>query len=111
MKTILSIILGLALSLPASAWTDSSQNKEMSDNLQIAERFCSANTECINLLALELDDAYRKGQKEKYVQKAWHLKVNKFTKELSTLCDTAPNKDLCEAYRVQLLSRYIQGLN
>lgn len=107
-KTVLSMILGLALAMPASAKI---YDPVMEENLKIARMFCVENSDCVNLLALELDDAYRKGKRQMESARPWNVIVNKQTKDLATLCDTAPKKQVCDIYRMKLLERFIAGLS
>lgn len=108
LKPVLVMILGLALALPVSAKI---YDPVMEENLKIARMFCVENYECTNLLALELDDAYRKGKHQRESVRPWNVIVNKQTKELATLCDSAPNKQVCDVYRMKLLERFIAGLS
>ncbi|QFR56064.1 hypothetical protein CPT_Muldoon_109 [Serratia phage Muldoon] len=107
-KLVLGTILGLSLAMPATAKI---YDPVMEENLKIARMFCVENSDCVNLLALELDDAYRKGKRLQASDRPWNVNVNRQTKELTTLCDTAPNKQVCNVYRIKLLERFIEGLD
>lgn len=107
MKKLLSgflVITALAVAAPLHA------KDVMTENLRIAKVFCLKNTECTDVIALELDDSYRKGEKDKDSKRPWNVLVNKQTKSVSALCDNAPKLELCEAYRIQLIERYMAGL-
>lgn len=98
------LILGLVFSLNAGAtdviWDDS---------LKSAKLFCGSNNECIDIIALELDGSYRAGIEAKKKGTRWDLAVNRKAKQLTGLCDKAPNEELCFNYRNLLLQKFTLG--
>lgn len=111
MKKLLSGLLVATLVLSQYSFAYENADPIMAENLRIAKTFCLANTECADVIALELDDAYRKGIKDQESKRPWNVLVNRQTKELKTLCDNAPKAELCFAYRNSLIERYMAGLS
>ena len=109
MKKLLSRFLVLVLALPI--YVSASDDAVMAENLRIAKTFCLKNTECADVIALELDDSFRKGVNDQDSKRPWNVLVNKQTKTLATLCEKAPKGDLCERYRTKLIERYMAGLS
>ena len=89
----------------------SSDSNSMHESLRIAKAFCSANPECIDILALELDSAYDDGVRDSISKSQWSSLINRKAKQLNNLCDKAPNVEVCKTYRDQLILRYIVGLS
>lgn len=100
------LILGLVFSLNAGA-----ENAIWDDSLKSAKMFCGSNNECIDIIALELDSSYRAGLEAKIKGTRWDLAVNRRAKQLTDLCDKAPNEDLCFNYRNLLLQKFVIGLS
>lgn len=88
-----------------------SDDTVMAENLRIAKTFCLKNIECADVIALELDDSYRKGIKDQESKRPWNVLVNRQSKVLASLCENAPKGDLCDKYRVKLIERYMAGLS
>lgn len=80
-------------------------------NKRIASKFCAGSDQCASFLALELEDAYKAGRAEKREHNAWDFSISKYAKTKRNLCDNAPDKRMCWAYRDALLGRYMAGLS
>lgn len=80
------------------------------DSIQIAKRFCPANPECIDVLALELDSSYEAGLRDGGKGSSSKL-ISIRREKLATFCKGAPVGDMCMAYRDSLLNNYIKGLS
>lgn len=96
-----------ALLFSSSVWAN-----YYDDSTNMAKHFCGNNSECIDIISLELDSAYYAGKEDIRRKNAnpVNLVKNK-KKKLSSLCDKAPNEELCLAYKASLLNLYIRGLS
>lgn len=74
-----------------------------------ANKFCLSDKECIDVVSLELDSLYNQGLNESTPTTVGTL-INRKSKSFSTYCDHSPNAKLCEAYKNQLMLRYMAGL-
>lgn len=84
---------------------------ETDNSIQIAKRFCIANQECIDILALELDSSYQAGLRDGGKGSNTQDLITVKRKKLSSFCKGAPTGDMCTAYRDTLLNNYIKGLS
>jgi hypothetical protein len=101
----LALVLGLMISTGAYA-----SGGSMEESLNIAKSFCSTNTECIDILSLQLDGAYEDGVRASKSKVDWNVLMNRKTKQLNNLCDKAPDLDICLDYRNRLMEQYMKGL-
>lgn len=107
-------VVGLCISTyakGASYKSDEYVYKGYEINRNIAKKFCATDTACNEFIAMELDAAYKQGVAEKRDQRAWDLNIARFAKTKRNLCDNAPDKQMCYAYRNTLLTRYMAGLS
>lgn len=98
-------LLGLVLALNVNA------EDSMPDSLRIAQTFCNTNTECVDILALELDSAFNDGVRDSSSSAQWTTLINRKAKSMKDLCVNAPNENICLMYRDQLMARYMSGLS
>lgn len=113
------MIMALFFSVGVSATTATSKQETPSKdinyghtiNKRIASKFCAGSDQCASFLALELEDAYKAGRAEKREHNAWDFSISKYAKTKRNLCDNAPDKRMCWAYRDALLGRYMAGLS
>ena len=98
-------LLGLVLAFSANA------ENSMTDSLRIAKTFCNTNSECVDILALELDSALSDGVKDSRSPAQWTTLINRKAKSMKDLCVNAPNENICLMYRDQLMARYMSGLS
>lgn len=80
----------------------------MDDAINTAKHFCKDDQECINVLAVELDTSYYEGTQDADKDKLSALKDKMGT--LKDLCESAPDLNVCESYKVALMERYIAGI-
>ncbi|QGS83697.1 valyl-tRNA synthetase modifier [Escherichia phage Ec_Makalu_001] len=113
----LTVIAMIAMMLSAGALASNErpypkfEYKGFEINKKIIKTFCDNDNMCSDFIALELDEAYKQGRDEKRKNRAWDLSIASFAKTKRNLCDTAPDKQLCFAYRDTLLSRFMAGLS
>lgn len=85
---------------------------EQDDSLALAKQFCTkTNTECLNILSFDFDKTYAEGQTDSGSRFKWSTLVARKAKDLESLCDNAPDMNVCEEYRDTLLRVYIAGLS
>ncbi|WWS24676.1 hypothetical protein vBKpnAMK4_00492 [Klebsiella phage vB_Kpn_AM_K4] len=71
----------------------------------------NTNSECVDILALELDSAFSDGVKDSRSPAQWTTLINRKAKSMKDLCVNAPNENICLMYRDQLMARYMSGLS
>lgn len=71
--------------------------------------FCSTNTECMDIISLELESMYFQGLNERDPVTIGTL-VNRKSRELANYCEYAPEKKICEEYKSKLMLQYMTGL-
>ena len=101
----LALVLGLLISSGAYA-----SGGSLEESLKIAKSFCATNTECIDILSLQLDGAHEDGVRASKSKAEWNVLMNRKTKQLNNLCDKAPNVEICLDYRNRLMEQYMKGL-
>ncbi|ASD52047.1 valyl tRNA synthetase modifier [Pseudomonas phage PspYZU05] len=74
----------------------------------IAQKYCTGKTECVDIVSLELDEFYDKGYNDSKTYN-WGAAMLRVTAELNSLCATSPDKLLCESYRNELTIQYLTG--
>ncbi|EQA7786726.1 hypothetical protein ACX818_001320 [Acinetobacter baumannii] len=100
----LIVILGaLVAPMVASASTEDKRTSKA------AGQVCSTNAECIDLVSIQLDGMYFMGLNERDKASIGTL-INRKAKTLSSFCDHAEEKKICENYKNQLMLKYITGL-
>lgn len=113
-KSIIAMIIGVVC-FSSHASNDrkypSFEYKGIEINRKIIKTFCDTDNACSDFIAIELDEAYKQGRAEKRENRAWDLSIARFAKTKRNLCDSAPDKQLCFAYRDTLLSRFMAGLS
>jgi sensor histidine kinase YesM len=80
----------------------------MNDAINTAKHFCKDDQECINVLAVELDTSYYEGTLDVNKDKLSALENKMGT--LKDLCESAPDLNVCESYKIALMERYIAGI-
>ena len=81
-------------------------------SLELAKQFCSVkNSECLSILSFDFDKVYAEGQTDSDSRFKWSTLVSRKSKELETLCDKAPDMQVCVNYRNTMLQVYIAGLS
>lgn len=79
------------------------------DLTKTAQWFCTNDKECIDIVSLELDSMYQQGLNEKDQATVGTL-INRKARTLNNYCTHAPDKKVCEAFKSQLMLKYMSGL-
>lgn len=74
-----------------------------------AQNICNGDSECINVIALELDNSYSDGVNTKNKNIPLDIAMKSKIDNLSGLCDMAPDANLCSYYKNQLLREFYLG--
>ncbi|AKA61958.1 valyl tRNA synthetase modifier [Proteus phage SJ_PmiM] len=87
-------------------------SNNMEESIDVAKYFCGDDIECINILSVELSTSFHEGflQSKKDAEYKISALKNK-ANSLSSLCEKAPNSEICETYRGALMDKYIAGIN
>ncbi|AJD81927.1 hypothetical protein YenMTG1_117 [Yersinia phage vB_YenM_TG1] len=99
------VVLSLILVCTSDVKADDVVWKE---SIKTAKLFCGSNNECVDVIALELDSAYRDGQTA--INKWRTDAIKRKEKQLETFCDKAPNLTMCVSYRENIMKQFISGL-
>lgn len=87
-------------------------DKPQDSSFELAQQFCiKTNSECLSILSFDFDKTYAEGQTDSGSRYKWSTLVARKSKELESLCDKAPDAQVCENYRSTLMQVYIAGLS
>lgn len=103
-KFIISIlILSMSLATNADLLT------EQKHSSKTAQHFCFKNTDCVDIVSMELDSLYHQGLNEPKSTNIGTL-INRKEKSFADYCRHAKDKNICETYKNQLMLKYMTGL-
>ena len=77
--------------------------------MKIANNICSKDNECVNIIALELDKSYYDGINAKQKAETLQASITKKENSLSNLCVKAPDRNLCDYYKHELINEFYLG--
>lgn len=97
-------IIFIALLIPFFAYSDIHPGI-----MDSANKMCGSDTECSTVIALELDGSYHDGVVSRSKSQPLQLAMHDKEKSLNDLCDKAPDQNLCDYYKHELIKEFYLG--